>query len=73
MKDVFNVSLLLIISEVLSQIHLFLYSEKLSLRFEAVDQQKWLQSSGTKDPAWPSRDQIAFLLELTLLQDRSLS
>ena len=42
MKKVFKVSLLLIISEVLSQIHLFLYSEKLSLQFEAVDQQKTL-------------------------------
>ena len=28
-----------------------------------MDQQKWLQSSSRKDPAWPSRDQIAFLLD----------
>lgn len=29
-----------------------------------MDQQKWLQSSSRKDPAWPSRDQIAFLLDI---------
>ena len=29
----------------------FLYLENFSLRLEAVDQQKWLQSSSRKDPA----------------------
>ena len=47
--------------------HFFIRLGHLSLRFQIVDQQEPIQSSGREDTAWSSRDKIAHLLEHTIL------
>ena len=47
--------------------HFFIRLGHLSLRFQIVDQQEPIQSSGREDTAWSSRDKITHLLEHTIL------